>query len=96
MGPCLRKLLTSPENQEDDRTTTTAFMVPGEEASRNAASASALVITHSFSAIAVGENKNNSTLSPKLEYDGEDDYYYQMKTGFQYNCKQFIWPSPEV
>ena len=95
MGPCLLKLLNSPENEEDDRTTTTTFMVP-VEVSRNAASASALVITHSFSAIAVGENKNNSTLSPKLEYYGEDDFYYQMKTGFQYNCKQCIWPSPEV
>ena len=80
MGPCLRKLLNSPENGEDDRTSTTAFMVPVEEVSRNAASDSALVITHSFSAIAAGENINNSTLSPKLEYYGEDDFYYQMKT----------------
>ena len=91
MGHCLRKMLTSPENEEDDRTTTTTALVPVEEVSRNAASASALVITHSFSAIAVGENKNNST------YDGEDDdFCYQMKTGFQNNCKQFIWPCPEL
>ena len=94
MGPCLRKLLTSPENEEDDDCSTNApFMVPVEEVS---ASDSALVITHSFSVIAIGENKDNSTLSQKLEYYGEDDFYYQMRTGFQYNCKEFLWPSPEV
>ena len=76
MGPCLWKFLTSPENEEDNRTTTTAFMAPVEEVSRNTASASALVVNHSFSAIAVGKNKNNSTLSPKLEYYSEDDFYY--------------------
>ena len=97
MGPCLRKLFTSPEEDEEDDRTTTAFAVPVVEVSRNAASATALVITHShfkLSAIAVGGN-NNSTLSPTLEYV-KDDLSYQMKTGFQYDCKPFTWHFPEL
>ena len=75
MGHCLSKLLISAENEENKLLTsledeednrTTAFVVPISEESRNAASTSALVITHSyfkFSAIAIGVNKNDSTLS---------------------------------
>ena len=95
MGPCLRKFFTSPEDGEDDRST--AFVVPVAEVSRNAASATALVITHShfkFSAISVGGNKNNSTLSPTLEY-GENFLSYQT-AGFQYDCKPFTWHFPEL
>ena len=105
MGPCLRKLLTSAENEEDklltsseyeeDYRTTGAFVEPISEASRNSVSTSALVITHSyfkFSAITIGENKNNSTLSQY--YTGDDDFSHPMKTGFQYDFKLFPWPSP--
>ena len=64
MGPCLRKLLTSQDEQDDP---ITECIAPIAEVSRySAASASALVITHShyfkFSAIAVGEKKNNAAL----------------------------------
>ena len=97
MGLCLRKLFTSPEDEEDDRTT--AIVVPVAEVSRIAAWATALVITHShfkFSAIAVGGNKSNSTIPTTLEY-GEDFLSYQVKTvGFQYDCKPFTWHFPEL
>ena len=96
MGLCLRKLFTS-EDEEKDRTY--AFVVPVAEVSRNAVSTTALVITHShfkFSAIAVGSNNNNSTLSPTLEY-GENFFSCKMKTtGFQYDCKHFTWHFPEL
>ena len=105
MGPCLRKLLPSAENEEDklltsseyedDYRTTGAFVEPISEASRISASTSALVITHSyfkFSAISIGESKNNSTLSQY--YTGDDDFSYRMKTRFQYDFKLFPWPSP--
>ena len=105
MGPCLRKLLTSAENEEDkllssseyeeNYRTTGSFVVPISEASRNPASTSALVITHSYfklSAISIGENKNNSTLSQY--YTGDDDFSHRMKTRFQYDFKLFTWPSP--
>ena len=97
MGLCLRKLFTSPEDEEEDLTY--AFVVPVAEVSRNAASATALVITHShfkFSVIAVGGNKSNSTLPTTLEY-GEDFSSCKMKTtGFQYDCKHFTWHFPEL
>ena len=94
MGPCLRKLLTSQEGEEDGRTT--EFIVPIAEVSRSAASGSALVITHShfkFSVIAVGKNPNNAALL--LPPSCEEDYSQTRKTGFQYDCKLFTWPPPE-
>ena len=98
MEYCLRKLFTSPEDEEDDRTTT-AFAVPVAEVSRNAESATVLVITHShfnFSVMAVYNNNNhNSTLSPTLKYRDDDLSYHRMKAGFQYDCKPFTWHFPE-
>ena len=94
MGPCLRKFLTSQEGEEDDRTT--EFIVPIAEVSRNAASGSALVITHShfkFSAIDLGKNKNNAAL---LSQYGVEDFSHPMKKGCEYDCKLFAWPSPEL
>ena len=75
----------SEEEQEDSPA---LGMVPVTDVSRN--TMSELVITPShfkFSATAVMENKNNSTLlSLELLADREDD---SMRTGFQYDCKIF-------
>ena len=100
MESCLRKLFTSPEEDEEDDRTTTAFAVPVAEVYRNAESATALVITHShfkFSVMAVyNNNNNNSTLAPTLEYRDDDLSYHQMKAGFQHDCKPFTWHFPEL
>ena len=98
MGPCLRKLLTSQEDQKDkEDSRTSEFIVPIAEVSRKvaASSSSALVITHShfkLSAIALGENKNNAALLPQ---SGEEDFSPPMKAEFAYDCKLFTWPPPE-
>ena len=73
MGPSLWKLLTSPEDdEEDDRTIN--FMLPIAEF-RTAASPAAVVIPPSdfkLSAIAVSVNNNNLTLLPlRLIHQGD-------------------------
>jgi len=94
MGAVPIKISISLAKIEDNRT---IFQVPQAEVSRNATSE--LVITSSyfkFPKNGIDDNNENATVSQKFPADCVEDSVCLMKTRFQYDCKIFTWPSPEL
>jgi len=91
MGAIPTKISTSLVKIEG---TLTTFQTPQEEVSRSATSE--LVISFYFKFPKNVIDDNNDSVAPNFPADCVEDCVCPMKTRFQYNCKIFTWPSPEL